>query len=353
MQITFLVGNGFDISLGIPTSYQNFYNWYLEQPSENNHIVSFKQEIKNDVEHGGETWSDFEIGLGKYSGDFNLDTVPVFIDCYEDAHNAMIQYLRMVKTRFNIEHIPENSFETLKEGLLNFFQELTPKEQLFFNDLSKNNLTEDIEYNFLSFNYTDALDKCISRISVQPLRKWTNSTGSRSAKINPRVIHVNGTTEIYPILGVDNPSQISNQELMKNVDFFELMIKSQSVDSVGQFWHEEAERVIDKSRIICVWGMSLGASDEKWWKKIMLWLKANSARHLIIFWYMDNPPNGISIRQRNGMIRALTDLLEAYAGFAEKNVSERIHFVFNTEKVLKLEIPSLKDTLLDTELGKI
>lgn len=353
MQITFLVGNGFDISLGIPASYKSFYKWYLEQPSANNHIESFKQNIKKDLKNDGENWSDFEIGLGKYSSEFDFDSVMTFIDCYEDAHAAMIRYIKMVKTHFNIEHIPESSFEMLKEGLLKFFQELTPKEQLSFDMLIKNNLTEDIEYNFLSFNYTDALDQCISRVAVQPLRKWTNTTGTRLAKINPRIIHVNGTTEQYPILAVDNPSQISNQELLKNIDFSELMIKSQGVASIGQFWHEEAEKVIDKSRIICVWGMSLGASDEKWWKKIMLWLKEDTRRQLIIFWYMDNPPNGISIRQRNGMVRALTDLLEAYAGFAENNVSERIHFVFNTEKVLKLEIPSLKETLLEMELGKI
>ena len=31
MQITFLVGNGFDITAGLDTSYSAFYKWYCQQ----------------------------------------------------------------------------------------------------------------------------------------------------------------------------------------------------------------------------------------------------------------------------------------------------------------------------------
>ena len=63
MNITFLVGNGFDMSLGIDTSYRGFYQWYCEQPSNSDHIEKFKEHIKNDIEGDGENWADFEMGL--------------------------------------------------------------------------------------------------------------------------------------------------------------------------------------------------------------------------------------------------------------------------------------------------
>jgi hypothetical protein len=78
MDITFLVGNGFDIAAGIKTSYRDFYNWYCNQPSASPCIEHFKREIQDDVKKGGENWSDFEIGLGKYTSRFDQETVEEF-----------------------------------------------------------------------------------------------------------------------------------------------------------------------------------------------------------------------------------------------------------------------------------
>ena len=42
MNITFLVGNGFDLSAGLRTAYRDFYDWYCAQPSGNLDIQMFK-----------------------------------------------------------------------------------------------------------------------------------------------------------------------------------------------------------------------------------------------------------------------------------------------------------------------
>ena len=93
MLITFLVGNGFDISAGIDTSYRGFYNWYIKQSSSSNVIQQFKHELQGALLNNAEKWSDFEIGLGKYTADFALVTADKFVEIYEDAHESMIQYL--------------------------------------------------------------------------------------------------------------------------------------------------------------------------------------------------------------------------------------------------------------------
>ena len=65
MQITFLVGNGFDISLGLQSSYSSFNKWYCNLDSDKKHILDFRKEIKDDIKNGGRNWSDFERALGK------------------------------------------------------------------------------------------------------------------------------------------------------------------------------------------------------------------------------------------------------------------------------------------------
>ena len=47
MNITFLIGNGFDIGLGMPTRYEDFYEHYCKvitgENGDSNNIVEFKK----------------------------------------------------------------------------------------------------------------------------------------------------------------------------------------------------------------------------------------------------------------------------------------------------------------------
>lgn len=95
MNITFLVGNGFNISAGVDTSYESFYKWYYSQPSQTVTILNFKEEIRNDIEDGVKNWADFETGLGKYTSHFSLENVNAFFECREDAiENIISRMLR-------------------------------------------------------------------------------------------------------------------------------------------------------------------------------------------------------------------------------------------------------------------
>ena len=89
MRITFMVGNGFDLGLGIKSSYDDFYNWYCKIPSGKPHIQQFKQDIMADMDRNllndERTWADFELGLGAYTANFTKETVEEFLDCFEDA----------------------------------------------------------------------------------------------------------------------------------------------------------------------------------------------------------------------------------------------------------------------------
>ena len=46
-----------------------------------------------------------------------------------------------------------------------------------------------------------------------------------------------------------------------------------------------ATNMIKSSDIICVYGMSLGETDKKWWKLLIEWLSGNSRRQLVVYDY--------------------------------------------------------------------
>ena len=120
------------------------------------------------------------------------------------------------------------------------------------------------------------------------------------------------------------------------------MIKSQGVRVLGERWYIEAEQSINNSSIVCVWGMSIGATDGYWWNKIIKWLKGVNNRQLVIFWHTKNPPNQRSILRSIRGKQEVVALLASFSNLTEaeiRTLQERIHVVFNTEKVLRISFP--------------
>lgn len=64
MNILYIIGNGLDIAHHMKTSYQDFFKYYLAQPSIDGDIRVMKNDIKS---HRFETWADLEMGMGVYS----------------------------------------------------------------------------------------------------------------------------------------------------------------------------------------------------------------------------------------------------------------------------------------------
>ena len=59
MKITFLIGNGFDISCGMKSSYKDVCNVYKHTYSDNKVLQNFKDEISD--------WGDFEMELAAHA----------------------------------------------------------------------------------------------------------------------------------------------------------------------------------------------------------------------------------------------------------------------------------------------
>lgn len=349
MIITFLVGNGFDIATGLKTGYNSFYEWYCALPSDkdSSDIKAFKHSIHEYIERvhrnedlDNDTWADFELGLGSYTSVFSKDAGRNFLECREDAFSHMINYLIMEQSRFDVETLSENDVARVRTELGDFYNELHPNEVQDIKHLFESTRRENAVIKFISFNYTNILDQVVQKISGALINSWTYSSARLSYKVDPQVLHVHGKLDEYPILAVSDESQIENKDLLTTVGFRESMIKAEGVQAMGRNWYSRATNIIASSRIICIWGMSLGATDKVWWEKVITWLNGSDGRRLIIFFYLRAPLNRTSILQYVDNKTTVVNKLLSYSALPEENkqrLKSRIYVVFNDTHVLQIE----------------
>lgn len=344
MDITFLVGNGFDLSLGYKTSYKDFYEWYLDQPAApayKDAIARMKDDIAKDIRSGSENWSDFEIGLGKFTKNLKDNEIDDFVAAYGDSVSKLNSYLSSLSKKKKISLITEEQWDKIRKDICFFYQEGNDIEKAFFYNLKVNDQGGGWETTFhiVSFNYTNFLDECVKKISKKPLEVWKHGSVEKRHFMDQNVFHVHGSLSDFPIVGVSNKEQIANADFRKNNYFCASLIKSKSIEEIGSSRYSAMTNIINKSRIICLWGLSLGDSDKHWWKFICEWLKSNQEKSVFIFEHTDDPPDKILVPVTYQKKRLVINRLLRHSDFSEvdkENLLPRIHVIFNTQNVFSI-----------------
>lgn len=92
MVITFLIGNGFDLNLGMKTSFIDVYKEYTAIPSFSPPVIrKFKETLRNDASMHYSTWADFEMGMAEYAETFENEDD--FILCIRDFKSFLAKHL--------------------------------------------------------------------------------------------------------------------------------------------------------------------------------------------------------------------------------------------------------------------
>lgn len=145
------------------------------------------------------------------------------------------------------------------------------------------------------------------------------------------IVHVHGRFEDGPIIGVDNISQIANTELAQNKRFQKYVVKPMTNQMHRNLFDSQSLEIIQKSDVICVYGMSLGATDKKWWVHILKWLNSNAAHQFVVFDYDEkyNPKTPYDFFQKEDFY---IDLLSEYAegtNIDVESLRDRIHIAIH------------------------
>ena len=284
MDITFLIGNGFDRNLGLNTTYSDFTAHYKKLETNDETLKKFRK----DIDENKELWADAEIAIGKYTQNFEQGEAAAYSKCHSDFCKELALYLKEQEKRIdykNATDIINKAFSNINKIIQNF----PTQERTVLNNLYNHRKSEAINFNFICFNYTSTLDNCIT------IAKKTQATLG-SHKVGNQVInhaidqlcHVHGTVDKEMVFGVNDDSQIAKPEIFdcENGDLYKnTVIKVQTNASYLENTDTKAFQIIQNSHLVYVYGMSVGDTDKLWWIRLCSWLIASTDRHLILHTY--------------------------------------------------------------------
>lgn len=248
MRILYIIGNGLDIACGLKTSYQNFFDYYIDVKSTDVEINRMKNDIQR---HRYENWSDLEMGLGNYSK--NCKDKVIFSKCLNNIKEELSKYLRNEGKK--IEELRLKSVDSL----ISTGELLDPEPQSRFRSFVNRNDTPDY-IDIITFNYTPTLETLLEYKGQEiPIAKRT---------FLQSIIHVHGTLDDMMVMGVNDESQISNELLRDDIDVKEDFIKPEYNDACENNKNLICESLVKWADLIIIYGSSVGQSDDKWWKLI-------------------------------------------------------------------------------------
>ena len=288
MNITYLIGNGFDLHFGLQTRYQDFLKYYEKQKPENKNIGSFKKKWLQKFDF----WSDLELALGERTGNFSGGDIETYINFIKDMQIALAEYCEEEQKKAAL--IEEERKKKVKKDIVSFAKYFKNEEiEAKINRLMPSD--EDYLVNFVVFNYTNTLETIIA--TPTEVRKNSLIYGWQDQSLLPQyykaqlgnLIHIHGTTRESMILGVNDSEQISNNNFAGNDKFLDEIVKPRMNRNCERNRERKVIDCINDSNIICIYGMSMGDTDKLWWQTIGKRLTQDDEVNLVIF---DIPPRG-------------------------------------------------------------
>jgi len=273
MKIVYLIGNGFDLNLGLKTGYYDFYKKYIKQKSKNDDEKNFKAELTKTLSGKDKKWSDFESAFGQYAGEFEDEKR--YITLYDDIVDSLSKYIQSQNKEFDL--IKEDQMK-LKNDLFNFDKYLSNSDKQIFMKLKREYSWSSYVANVISFNYTQTFENLFCYKNHELV------VGNRGSYNNilKSVMHIHGTTTKNLVLGVYDKEQINNLQFQKNKNLQDCLIKPQIYKNLGHMLDTDALALIKEANSICVFGMSFGTTDRGWWEAIVNRLH-NSPTKLVVF----------------------------------------------------------------------
>ena len=360
MEITFLLGNGFDIQCGLKTSYIDFYNYILKKKYSidlkkanvkelalkiDNIIYSEIYKSKDNIEN----WADLELQLGVFTkrlkkrlNEPDQDVQKIanrFLDDFEILLEDLNDYLKSIQIQDDVK-IKEDFSDVLYTTMNDFFYGVLQKENDELNNILVDNYSSHYNYRCISFNYTNTLKKVIQSCSEVSMPNRLNNS-SHSHIFDKEIINVHGVIDRFLTLGLNDETQLAT-------DFFDMsdlndLIKPKSLEINREYMRRDAENLIDKSDIIVIFGMSIGATDKHWWEKIAYSLMNSKNKKLIIHLYEKTPsflsPRKARIRRETKENEFLWHLENLGLSDEQKaQLRKQIYIVTNSEYILNVDL---------------
>lgn len=278
MYVTFIIGNGFDLNLGLPTSYGHFYKYYLKNKSSDTKVVV---DLKNNIkQYKDRDWKDLELGLGVYTQE--VEKIDQFQEAYLDIQQNITSYIRKIEELledpvYQKDELVQSVVKGFREPESYLSESLNANIKTFRRNVQD---TSEARINIITFNYTHTVEKFLEEHS---------SIGTTVGKpvIMEKIFHVHREIQENGVwLGVDNVSQIANEKFRDDAIAKILLVKPETIAASGSLVVQNCQSVIDRTDLFVVFGSSLGETDLSWWNRIGERLKSVNTR--LIFFEKNN-----------------------------------------------------------------
>lgn len=226
MIVTFLIGNGFDLNLGLKTSYKDFYPFFVEKASNSNLI-------KNWLKEDNLLWSDMELDLGNKLKNLSVSELDEFYNSRNEMENLLCEYLQSEQEAVLINGKQEELSKEMIRSILSFHSGLSSENTSTVQRM-QNKTDNNVTYQFLNFNYTDCFDKILNEaVKQNPIARIIKAGKEKQGFIKD-CFHVHGLLNDGMILGVANKEQIGNEELRNNDEFVSVFTKMPMNNGLGE-----------------------------------------------------------------------------------------------------------------------
>lgn len=326
MNILFLIGNGFDVNLGMHTSYADFYEYYVNKKSPSMNVEVLKKNIAQYKDTN--KWSDLEKGLGLYTSD--VKSISELNEVYFDINDELKNYLKEQLSTIPLADV--KLAEKIKKDLASpgrYFNQRQQKEiEQFISSTS--NIHDAV--NVITFNYTNTLEKILEvgnrSISLELFKK--NPNGYK--RILHTINHIHGTLDDSElIMGVNDISQILNENFRNEDRVLDILVKPTTTLNRGDLMDDNCESLINNADLICLFGLSMGESDNKWWSSIARRMKGSYARIIYYGYTKDKMPHSQDRWEKEREYKSV--LIEKFLmqNMDPDNISNRIYVLFNSK----------------------
>ena len=282
MNITYIIGNGFDLGLGLNTRYSDFVDFLSRRikswlatngKSWNRDERRFAEWLEGKIiENQREFWHDAEEAFGELPfSDFGEQKRDAVQFCHRLFQSEMAEWIATKNAQFSVPKGSEKEIggkfvDALLYGWLKGLSEDVRTE--IENDMTNGSVV----INILSFNYTDCIEKLLSGIEGTITEITEVGNLKRNLRILPP-IHVHGKVDTVGrsadlVFGVDDALQITGVETTANDEILSRLIKERYLGYTRKMTERTARDVLSNSNWIIVLGHSFGKTDGRWWRRI-------------------------------------------------------------------------------------
>ena len=242
----YIIGNGFDLYHGLPTSYGHFRDYVIEHDNELTELID-KYYLPKKLDF----WNDFEENLGNFDDDLLREYCQNYLENYgcdnwRDAFHHDYQY--------ELDRIIDRITMGVRECFCNWLL------QISFDGLEKKSIPIERNAYYLTFNYTCTLEK----IYDIPTQNILHIHGTFKCHDNDRIVYGHGGHPYKVEKNIDDPRIAEGEEIIK--DYFEKTKKpvKQIIHKYYKFFYK---MITDVTNVTIV-GQSMNEIDYPYFKRI-------------------------------------------------------------------------------------